>query len=241
MKSVTRTTIILLILALFATASFAAGQARVRVVHASPDAPAVDVLVNDTIPAFTDVAFGEFTDYAPLPANIYNFKVVPSGGSTADAVIDADANLSYFASYTVVAVDVLDEIRPIVMQDNNLNPILGRAKVRFVHASPDAPAVDIRIVDGPFLFQNVAFTEVGDYATIPQGIYNLEVRLAGTDTVALEIPGVMIEPGSTYTAFAVGLAGGSPGLSVVLSQDSKRPRFFNLGDSGDGTRRLFNR
>jgi len=47
------------------------GTARVRVIHASPDAPAVDVWVQGA-PAFTGVAFAEITAFAQLPAGTYN-------------------------------------------------------------------------------------------------------------------------------------------------------------------------
>ena len=50
----------------------------------------------------------------------------------------------------------------------------------------------------------------------------IEVRLAGTDTVVLTVPGVQLKAASTYTAYATGFAlGGQPRLSVVLSKDAK--------------------
>ena len=45
-------------------------QARVRVVHASPDGPAVDVWVADK-PAFTNASFKGITAYAGLAAGKY--------------------------------------------------------------------------------------------------------------------------------------------------------------------------
>jgi hypothetical protein len=210
------------ILALSANSALAANwDPRVRVVHASPDAPGVDILVNDSLRAFTDIEFGEVSDYAEVPANIYNVKVPPAGGMANDAVIDADLNLFYDTDYTVVALDFLENIKPIVLIDDNGSVPFRRTKVRFVHASPDAPAVDIKIVDGPYLFQNIAFTEFGDYVTFPSGIYSLEVRVAGTDAVALELPGVWFQRGATYTVFATGLVGGQPSLGVVLSEDAR--------------------
>lgn len=41
---------------------------------------------------------------------------------------------------------------------------------------------------------------------VAAGSYDLEVRVAGTSTVALELPGVTLESGKTYTVFAVGSA-----------------------------------
>jgi hypothetical protein len=220
MKRVNYAALAIALIALSANAALAGPiDPRVRVVHASPDAPAVDILVNDSLRAFTDVEFGEVSEYATVPADLYNVKVPPAGGMADDAVIEADLNLFFDTDYTVVALDFLESIKPIVLIDDNSPVPFWRSKVRFVHASPDAPAVDIKIVDGPFLFQNIDFTEFGDYVTIPAGIYTLEVRVAGTDAVALELPGVFFQRGTTYTVFATGLVGGQPSLGVVLSED----------------------
>jgi hypothetical protein len=211
--------------------ALAAGEAQVRVVHASPDAPPVDVLVNDELRLFEGAAFGDITDYATVPANTYNVKVVPEGAGPGSAVIDADLNLLYFERYTVVAVNELAMIEPIVLEDPALPPLPTRARVRFLHASPDAPAVDIRVVDGPYLFQDVEFKEVGDYVTIPAGFASLEVLLAGTEQVVLSLPALQFESGTNYTAYAVGFAlGGQPALTAILSEDgASLPLRFRLG------------
>ena len=194
-------------------------DARVRVVHASPDAPAVDVLVNDAI-AFENAPFKGITDYASLGADTYNVKVVPTG-ATEPVVIEADLSLDAGTDYTVVALNTLDNIEPLVLVDNNSQPAAGKAHVRFVHASPDAPAVDIAVADGgPVLFSNISFKEIGDYLPVDAGTYDLEVRVAGTETVALEVPGLTLNDGTVYTVFAMGLAGGEPALTAVPSVDA---------------------
>ncbi len=206
-----------------------AGQARVRVVHASPDAPAVDILVNGTIRAFTNVRFGDVTAYASLPAGVYDFAVVPPGGGLNAAVkVIPGVNLGFYGDTTVVALDTLANFEVLPLTDVNASADFllypGSARLRFVHASPDAPAVDVKVAGGPYLYRNVAFKQVGDYLKVPAGKADLEVRLAGSDTVVLTVPGVQVEPGATYTAYAVGFAtGGSPKLGAVLSKDSGSP------------------
>jgi hypothetical protein len=201
-----------------ATTAFAAGhQARVRVVHASPDAPAVDIWVNDNV-AFSNAPFKGITQYAPLDTGTYNVKVTPTG-ATEPVVIEADLTLEA-KDYTVVAVGMLANIEPLVLVDNNSTPAEGKAHVRFVHASPDAPAVDIAVKGGPVLFSNIAFKGIGDYLPVDAGTYDLEVRLAGTDTVALEVPGVSLTAQTVYTVFAMGLASGEPALTAVPSADN---------------------
>jgi LPXTG-motif cell wall-anchored protein len=202
-----------------ATSALADGhEARVRVVHASPDAPAVDVWVNGSV-AFANAPFQGITDYAQLEPGSYSVQVTPTG-ATEPIVIDANLDLATTTDYTVVAVGTLENIEPLVLIDNNSAPAAGKAHVRFVHASPDAPAVDIAVTGGPVLFSDVAFKGTGDYLPVDAGTYDLEARLAGTDTVALSVPGVALEEGTVYTIFAMGLAGGEPALTAVPSVDA---------------------
>jgi hypothetical protein len=213
--------ILVLSLALATSALAQSNMARVRVVHASPDAPAVDVWVNGSV-AFANAPFKGITDYAALDAATYNDKVTPTG-ATEPVVIDADLALAAGTDYTVVAVGQLANIEPLVLMDNNSAPAAGKAHVRFVHASPNAPAVDIAVAGGPVLFSNVPFKGVGDYLPVDAGTYDLEARPAGTNDVALSVPGVNLEAGKVYTIFAMGLAGGEPALTAVASVDAVAP------------------
>lgn len=234
MKRFTAVATVLILALALAGSAFAQAQARVRVVHASPDAPAVDVLVNDAV-AFSNAPFKGITDYAALNPATYNVKVVPTG-ATEPVVIGADLTLEA-RDYTVVAVGRLADIEPLVLVDNNSAPAAGKAHVRFVHASPDAPAVDIAVKGGPVLFSNIAFKGVGDYLPVDAGTYDLEVRLAGTDTVALSVPGVALNNGTVYTIFAMGLAGGTPALQAVPSADAAPTLLPTSG--GDNTSNLY--
>jgi hypothetical protein len=192
-----------------------AAKAKVRVIHASPDAPNVDVWVEGA-PAFQNVAFEQVTDYAALKRGTYNVQVVPAG-ATEPVVIDADLKLRAARFYSVYAVNTLDSIEPIVVQDRNWQ-VGKKAKIRFVHASPDAPAVDIALKNGPVLFGDVEFKDASSYIRVAPGTYDLEVRLAGTDTVVLPLDGIELSGRTVYTAIATGLVG-EGSLNAVLSVD----------------------
>ena len=193
---------------------------NVRAVHASPDAPAVDVWV-DGSPAFQGAPFKGVTAYAMLSSGMHNFQIVPAG-ATEPVVIEADLDLQAETDYTIVALNTLANIEPLVLVDNNSLPAAGKAHVRFVHASPDAPAVDIAVTGGPVLFGGVAFKGVGDYLPVDAGTYNLEARVSGTDTVALSLPGIILEEGTVYTVYAMGFAGGDePALTAAISVDAQ--------------------
>jgi hypothetical protein len=200
-----------------AHAQMAEDLAQVRVVHASPDAPAVDVWV-DGSPAITNLAFGQTTAHVRLPAGSHQVAVAPAGGPPESAVIQATLDLAPGQAYTVMAIGRLAEIRPLVLNDQRQNG-MSDSHVRFVHASPGAPAVDIAVAGGPTVFSNVGFGESSSYVDVPAGSLDLEVRLAGTDTTVLRLPDASFAEGGIYTLAAVGLAGGSPELTALALSD----------------------
>jgi len=210
---------LMMITLLTASGASAANEARIRVFHASPDAPAVDVYVNGAR-AVEGLAFEKATGYVSLAAGSYRIQVVPAGAAlSAGAVIDATVSLEANTDYTVAAVGKVAAIKPAVFVDNNGAPAAGNAHIRVIHASPDAPAVDVAVKGGAVLIPNLAFPNASNYTPVPAGTYDLEVRAAGTMTVALPIPGLTVQAGKVYTVFASGeLSGGT--LKVVPLVDS---------------------
>ncbi len=59
------------------------------------------------------------------------------------------------------------------------------------------------------MFGNKAFKDYTAFTPLDAGTYNLEVRVAGTSTVALPLPGITLQAGKIYTVFAKGFLGGS--------------------------------
>src|SRR6185295_1315945 len=81
----------------------ATSNAYVRVLHASPDAPNVDVLVDGTV-VLTDVPYQSFSSYLTVPAGARNFKVRATA-SPSTVVINVTPTLTKNNYYTVVARD----------------------------------------------------------------------------------------------------------------------------------------
>jgi hypothetical protein len=73
-----------------------------------------------------------------------------------------------------------------------------------VHASPDAPNVDVTVGDGATtLVDDLPFGEATDFLGVAAGDYELEVRAAADGSLVTEIPATF-EEGVVYTAFAAG-------------------------------------
>ncbi|MBD3275393.1 MAG: DUF4397 domain-containing protein [Candidatus Marinimicrobia bacterium] len=180
-------------------------MAQVRVIHTSYDAPNVDVaLDSDTV--FTDLAYGESSGYSsvPIESGTRSLAVTPTG-ATSPVVISADLTLEATNIYTVFAFDSLENITAAVEQEDK-SAVSGEAKIRFVHASPDAPAVDIRTGDstGTAVFSDAAFKDIADYTTVSPGEYKFVVTPAGAMTEVTAFDPVELQAGQVYTVVAHG-------------------------------------
>ncbi|MCB9089779.1 MAG: DUF4397 domain-containing protein [Calditrichae bacterium] len=182
-------------------------RANVMVIHASPDAPGVDLLLDDAVVNSAALEFPANTGYLEVNPGTRNIKVNASG--TSQTVIEADLVFTADQNYSIFAVDVLSKITPLVFEDDLTAPAAGKAHVRFIHLSPDAPAVDITLTDGSVVFGNYEFKQATDFTPLDAATYNLQVRLAGTSTVVLDLPGIVLEDGKIYTVFAKGLVSGA--------------------------------
>ena len=206
--------------------ALAAGTADVRVLHASPDAPAVDVYLDDAkVDALTNVPFGTISDYLAIPAGAHNVKVYATG-TTSAPVIDADVTVAAGGAYTIAATGALADISAQVLKDDPA-PTAKSAKVRVIHFSADAPAVDIATAGSAVddaVVKGLAYPNATDYLALPGGTYDLEVRLAGETTVALALDDVKVENGRAYSVFAIGSAAspavGGNALQAVVAVDA---------------------
>ncbi len=202
-------------------------MAMVRVAHASPDAPNVDVWV-DGSKALADVPFMAVSDYLDVPTGTRTVTITAAGDPDTVA-FEGDLTLDAMA-YTVAAIGELTdddtEFRPWVLGDD-ASPGDEVAAVRLAHAAPDAPGVTVTVMDGKkTLFSDVAFGEASDYVEVPAGSYTLEVWPAegdGCDPVATF--DVEVEGGTAYTGFAEGYLTpddepADETLDLVVAQDA---------------------
>jgi hypothetical protein len=195
----------------------AEGDACINVVHASPDAPAVDVYLNGE-QALSGLEFGAISGWVAVPAGEHQVQVTPAGEAADSAVIDAMVTVEAGAAYHIAATGLVAEIAPQIYQVDLSMLADEEARIRVIHTSPDAPAVDVAVAGGDVLIENLAFPDASGFLVVPSGAYDLEVRPTGTEDVALDLPGVALEAGMVYDVFAIGLAGdGSLRVLVVPS------------------------
>jgi hypothetical protein len=100
-------------------------------------------------------------------------------------------------------------------------PAMGQAAVRIhlIHGIPDTP-VDV-YVDDAVVFENFNFGDTQDLAALAgETLVNLQVKLAGTDTVAIDAGDVPLPASGNYSIIANLDAAGTPTLSVFENDTS---------------------
>ena len=177
----------------------------VRIVHLSPDAPTVDVYADGEL-AFEDVEPLSESGYLSYRPGSYVISFVPAGGDSEEAIYEREIDLDS-GEYTLAAVGEVcsQSDRPfelVTFEDENGPTEPNHGRIRVVHASPDAPPLDIVLEDGTTLFEGLEFGE-GRYADIPAGEGIIEMREASEEDGLARFA---IEPdaGAVYTGYAVG-------------------------------------
>jgi hypothetical protein len=190
------------VVAVDSTDAPAAGKAWVRVLHGSPDAPAVDVKANGTN-ILTNVPFGVISDYLPVDAGTYNIKVCAAGTTT--CVINADLAFAAGKKYTVAATNLVASIQAQVIEDAAMTNA-AKAQVRVVHFSADTPAVDVLTQDGSVkVVENLAYPNATGYLALDAGSYDLKVCAHADNSVCPLDPGALdLAAGKSYSVFAIG-------------------------------------
>ena len=209
----------------------AGAPAALRAFHASPDAPAVDIAVNDNFvaPLVEDFTFAQVAGYVPVAEANYNVKVT-GANDPGFIAIDRDVTLAAGQFYDVLAVGPLASIEPLVLNDDP-RVVNTHAKVRIVHASPTAqdvdiyvaaPGTDITAIDPAF--SNVPFKGNTNYVALPADAdgepYEVTVVPAGTTTPAIGPAPFTFFNGDVATVVARDAEGGGGPLNVIVTNDA---------------------
>lgn len=214
------------LLLMFAAAAMAQTTGRVRVVHASPDAPGVDVYV-DSAKVLENLPYLEYSEYLPVPAGSHEIRVNVTGTQT--TVFQATPSIQAGRDYTAIAVGYAAKtpaLDVVLLTDDNAEPGRGRIKIRAVHAAPGAPAVDIYVttpfetLDGKTpVLTNVPFKAASGYLEVPPQMYQARVAVAGTKTVAIDSRRLPTWPGMVRTLIAVESKGGGAPFDFMILPD----------------------
>ncbi len=201
----------------------AALSPRLRVVHTSPDAPPIDVLI-DGSPLVTGLRYGHISGYGQLSPARHGLLVFGAGmeGRSAPDIDQKLEELQPGANYTLVAAGERKDLHALLLHDRPPTPGPGQVPVRVLHASPDAPVVDLWMRGRGVEFELVSYERATHYKMVPAGTYNLEVRPHGEQPALAWLDEYTLVGDRVYTLVLLGLLRQPPALAVLPIADPIR-------------------
>ena len=192
---------------------------RVRVLHASPELGKVEVLFNGQ-EKLDEFEYGTTSDWIEVEPGVVRTTIRRDRAGINYIAFDAIAPVVANEDYELVISDPLVIPAPV-----DRSPLAAdSSRVRVIHASVDVPAIDVAMKGGDVVIDNLEYGQLSDPLEVPAGTYDLEARLHGTGEVALDLPGIAVEPGMVYHLVVYGKPGAAEApLTVATLSDAARP------------------
>jgi len=219
--------------------------AKIRVTHASADAPLVDIALNSaTVDGLSGVDYQRGSGLIQLESASYDVAVnaILADNSTLP-VIEANLNFAPDMQYDIVAVDYAASIAPVVLSRADM-PV-GDMDVRLdvLHAHPDVPGVDIylttesEISDAEPAIADLQFAVDSDAlpVTVPAGSYRIRITLNGSKDVVFDSGDTDLAGGTDLLVTAVPNTNGgavSP-VNLLLSGEMGASVLMNATENAE--------
>ena len=181
-------------------------SAALSVINASPGAPPSDFYLDNNKVNSYPFGYGDGIDYisAFTGKRQATFK---ASGTTAAYKTDT-ITLQANRYYSLFLTNTAPNAEYLLLNDTISKPADGKASIRLVNVSKDAPSVDLAVKGGAVLVTNKGYKGFSGFVPVTANSnYTLEIRQTGTSTVLASIANVPLNNGSIYTIWLQGSAG----------------------------------
>jgi len=171
----------------------------VRVIHAVPGAPTVDVQAGDGA-VFNAVAFKAVTPYQAIADNRPHIKLHSSAEPAGEPLAESRELVMDGAHYTVVAIPNENggSVELEAVRDDLTPSDPNKARIRVINAAPRASEVKVTAQANP-LFDDIAFKEAAGFKEVEAGTVTLVVTREDGGQVLLRLPNIELHPGQSLT------------------------------------------
>ncbi|MDP4143395.1 MAG: DUF4397 domain-containing protein [Bacillota bacterium] len=185
----------------------------IRVLHAAPNSPAVNIYLNDEL-IVQNLAYSQYSLYIPLAPGDYSFKAYPVGQNE-NPIINTTVIIPEKTVFNLAIIGTAPNLEVYPIPEPTTAQNFGRPCVRFINLSPNSPALDVTIQNGMKIFYNVGYKYISNYACTTSGTYIFKVSPTGTNNVIAATPPLQLVPNKYYSIYAIGLVDESPALQAM--------------------------
>lgn len=209
--------------------NYAEGEATIRFLNASIDAPNLDFVI-DNSKILVDQPFKLASGLIKVKAGSRTIKILEAGGIA--PIFTGSFNFELDKTYMVIAINNYINLSGLVFETPQRSLGSDKALLRVVHVSPNAPTVYIKfstLSDRPPNYVTLSYRGVSNYVEYPAGPLDVVMYRAGTSDT-LKYGRMFLDGGKVYSAYVIGFATGTQSSPVS---------FDLLIDSEPGSQMLF--
>lgn len=185
--------------------------ASLAIAAGSPDMVPTDLYLNSGL-ASSNLMYGSYVSYISLTEGPIKIGFDYTGTTT--HLTGDTVNLAGNKTYTLFSSDLVAKHDFLLVTDTIVTPASGKASIRLVNMSPDAPAVDL-VVGGKTLISNKSYKQVSSFTALTTSVNDtLRVVQTGTNTVLGVVNAVTVQSGMVYTIWLSGFASGLDGYGL---------------------------
>jgi hypothetical protein len=188
-----------------------------NIIHASPTTELLDFYVNNTRGNNKNFGFTQRLGYFEVYSGTSKITITKKGNGT--PLIGENFNFQPERLYSLFIVGKVDSLKYLMVKDSVSLPASGKANIRFVNASPDAPALNLSVGTATTdLVTDKAFRQYSEFTSVDAASkVTLTAKNKTTGAIEATLPNVNIEAGRTYTVWAKGLKAATDSTKLGLA------------------------
>jgi hypothetical protein len=189
----------------------------VSIYNASPDAPGLDVIVDERRINSNPFDYTDYSGYLNFFTGNRNIKV--NAANATNSYVDTTFNLLDGKAYSLFLIDRASKLEALLVRDSAAAPEAGKAMIRFIHLSPDADALDVvaKGATDTTAFNATSFKQASQFQSVNAESVTFDVKKAGAADTLLSSNNINLQAGGYYTVIVRGFANPPAGVSNGLT------------------------
>lgn len=190
--------------------------AYVSFYHGSPATSALSITVDSKLYNTNPFNYSTYFDYGNFYTGERNFSFKSVNG--ANSLLDTTVTFEAEKTYSFFISEEEGGFVPIIVEDELTTPGAGKALIRMIHLSPDAPTVNLQLGEGDEdLFEEQSYQDVTDFVEVSTGRLDFILNDSADGEAVVTAENIEIRENYIYTLVVRGYADPAASTANALS------------------------